>query len=121
VPTVTSPKMVFVTLLRILVSPSLTTCARSAGAATSVTAKTDVTMKRNDALCRIPTTGFQHSAQGCEQRATLGLHRKHSSTPIGLRPFPSICHNSVGVGILSICTPRVARCSQPCAEPHHPF
>src|SRR5947208_2524701 len=60
VPTVTLPVILVVTLLKVLVAPSATSCARRAGTASSVTAKTDVTMKRNDAMRRIPM-GFQHS------------------------------------------------------------
>ena len=69
---------------------------------------------------RIPT-GFQPSAQGCEERVTLGKQGRNSPTPTGLRRIRLVGCNPVGVGIFSGRAPRVARSSQPWAGGRNPF
>jgi len=66
------------------------------------------------ALCR--------SAQGCEERATVGHGPKISSTPTGLQQWRgnNRC-NRVGVVNHSVRLPRVARSSQPGAKCWNPF
>src|ERR1043166_3136718 len=72
--------------------------------------------------------GLRPSAQGCEERATLGKNEKEGINPEGLvvrlfcvsepqRP----CHNPFRVEPAPRSKPRVARSSQPCALGRNPF
>ncbi|MGA2853284.1 MAG: hypothetical protein ABSE90_04015 [Verrucomicrobiota bacterium] len=72
-------------------------------------------------ILKIPR-GFQPSAQGCEERATLGSCEKQITTLKELRPCGSPAHrkneDTTHVGVVRIlkCEPKVAPVAQPWAE-----
>src|SRR5258706_7092141 len=68
-------------------------------------------------------TGLCPSAQGCEERATLGVLSESVTTPTGLQPTSGKGRNPVGVGELFRREPRVASrlAGQPWAECRNPF
>ena len=70
--------------------------------------------------------GFQHSAQGCDERATLGQRPKMSLNPEGVESWVGRlnlkpCLNPFRVVVIVDSLPRVARSSQPWAECQNPF
>src|SRR5437867_13280134 len=65
-------------------------------------------------------TGLYRPAQGCEERATLGVRMERIPTPTGLRQSDGNGCNPVGVGEFFRREPRVARSSQPWAECWNP-
>src|SRR5262249_30574096 len=65
--------------------------------------------------------GLCRSAQGCEERATLGMQTENISTPTGLWQTNRDGYNSIGVREFFRNGPRVARSSQPWAEYWNPF
>ena len=64
--------------------------------------------------------GLCPSAQGCEERATLGCCRGDFQPQRGCVKFPPLNHNPVGVVCLLPRFPRVARSSQPWALCRNP-
>src|SRR6266446_3675538 len=65
-------------------------------------------------------TGLCPSAQGCEERTTLGVRIERIPTPAGLWQSRGDRCNPVGVGEFFRLGPRVARSSQPWAEGWNP-
>src|SRR5438034_6709680 len=65
-------------------------------------------------------TGLYRPAQGCEERATLGVRSERIPTPPGLQQTDGNGCNPVGVGEFFPPGPRVARSSQPWAEGWNP-
>jgi hypothetical protein len=53
--------------------------------------------------------GFNHSAQGCDEGATLGLRPNNSSTPTGLDHRGKFGGNPDGVDFILVCHPAQPR------------
>ena len=76
---------------------------------------------RSDRYRFFAPTGLRHSAQGCEERATLGQHRVLISTPTGLHPRRLVMQPFQGWKYMVGRVPRVGAARQPWAECRKPF